>query len=138
MCKVFVDTAAWIALINISDDLHVPAQQVMSALRQQKVQLVTTEFALLEVADALSAPATRSQTAAFVDGLPRLAILRIILASHELLADGWELYKQRLDKDWSLTDCTSFVVMIRERITEAFTSDHHFEQAEFVKLLSSE
>ena len=34
MRKVFVDTAAWIALINISDDLHIPAQQVMSALRQ--------------------------------------------------------------------------------------------------------
>ena len=138
MRKVFVDTAAWIALINISDGLHVPAQQVMSALRQQKARLVTTEFALLEVADALSAPATRSQTAAFVDGLRHLAILRIIPASHELLADGWKLYKQRPDKDWSLTDCTSFVVMRRERITQAFTSDHHFEQAGFVKLLSSE
>lgn len=138
MRKVFVDTAAWIALINISDDLHIPAQQVMTTLCQQKVRLVTTEFALLEVADALSAPATRSQTAAFVDGLRRLAILRILPASHELLAEGWELYKQRPDKDWSLTDCTSFVMMGREQITEAFTSDHHFEQAGFVKLLSSE
>jgi predicted nucleic acid-binding protein len=138
MRKVFVDTAAWIALINISDDLHVPAQQVMGALRQQKVRLVTTEFALLEVADALSSPPIRSQTAAFVDGLRCLTILRIIPASHELLADGWELYKQRPDKDWSLTDCTSFVVMSRERITQAFTSDHDFEQAGFVKLLSSE
>jgi predicted nucleic acid-binding protein len=138
MRKVFVDTAAWIALINISDDLHVPAQQVMSVLRQQKAQLMTTEFVLLEVADALSAPLNRLHTAAFVDGLWRLPVLRIILASHELLADGWELYKQRLDKDWSLTDCTSFVVMMRERITQAFTSDHHFEQAGFVKLLSSE
>ncbi|MBC8265279.1 MAG: type II toxin-antitoxin system VapC family toxin [Anaerolineales bacterium] len=138
MRKVFVDTAAWIALINISDDLHVPAQQVMSALRQQKVRLVTTKFALLEVADALSAPVIRSQTAAFVDGLWCLSVLRIIPASHELLAEGWGLYKQRLDKEWSLTDCISFAVMTRERITQAFTSDHHFEQAGFVKLLSSE
>jgi predicted nucleic acid-binding protein len=138
MHKVFVDTAAWIALINISDGLHVPARQVMSTLRQQQVRLVTTEFALLEVADALSAPTTRSQTAVFVDGLRRLSVLRIIPASRELLADGWELYKQRSDKEWSLTDCTSFVVMMREQITQAFTSDHHFEQAGFVKLLLSE
>jgi predicted nucleic acid-binding protein len=138
MRKVFVDTAAWIALINISDDLHVPARQVMSTLRQQKARLVTTEFVLLEVANALSAPSTRSQTAAFMDDLWRLAILRIIPASHELLADGWELYKQRPDKDWSLTDCTSFVVMTQECIAQAFTSDRHFEQAGFVKLLSSE
>jgi len=42
MRKVFVDTAAWIALININDNLYAPAQQVMSALRQQKTRLVTT------------------------------------------------------------------------------------------------
>jgi predicted nucleic acid-binding protein len=40
MRKVFVDTAAWIALINMSDDLHVPAQKFMGALRQQKVRLM--------------------------------------------------------------------------------------------------
>lgn len=56
MRKVFVDTVAWLALLNISDGLHTPAQQMMHDLRQQNVQLVTTEFVLIEVADALSAP----------------------------------------------------------------------------------
>ena len=41
-------------------------------------------------------------------------------------------------KEWGLTDCTSFVVMMESQITQAFTSDHHFEQAGFEKLLSSE
>ena len=41
----------------------------------------------------------------------------------------------RLDKEWSLTDCVSLAVMEKEQIKEAFTSDHHFEQAGFVKLL---
>ena len=39
------------------------------------------------------------------------------------------LYRSRIDKDWSLTDCLSVVVMERHRLTEARTSDHHFEQA---------
>ena len=69
MRKVFVDTVAWIALINISDGLHTPAQQVMNDLRQQNAQLVTTEFVLIEVADALSAPIVRSHTVAFINGL---------------------------------------------------------------------
>ena len=135
MLKVFVDTAAWIALLNVSDALHSRAKQVMNELIQQNVLLVTTEFVLLEVADALSIPAIRSQTVAFINGLRQLSILEIIPISQTLLVESWTLYSQRLDKEWGLTDCTSFVVMTQEKITQAFTSDRHFEQAGFVKLL---
>ena len=135
MGKVFVDTAAWLALLNVDDALHVRAQQVMNTLRQQRVSLVTTEFVLLEVADALSAPTQRARTVRFINGLRQLTILSIIPAGQSLFADSWTLYSDRLDKDWSLTDCSSFVVMTRGQITQAFTSDHNFEQAGFVKLL---
>lgn len=135
MFKVFVDTVAWIALLNVSDGLHVRAQQVMNSLRQQKVNLVTTEFVLLEVADALSTPVIRTQTVTFINGLRQLTNLQIIPADATLFEDGWTLYSQRPDKEWGLTDCTSFVAMTREQITQAFTSDHHFEQVGFVKLL---
>lgn len=133
--KVFVDTAAWIALANADDELHTRADQIMSDLLTQKTRLVTTEFVLLEVADALTAPNLRANTIQFINRLQQAPILRIIPPSEELLADGWTLYSQRLDKDWGLTDCTSFVVMLSEQITQAFTSDRHFEQAGFVKLL---
>lgn len=135
MDKVFVDTAAWIALLNTSDALHQPAKQVMNQLQQQKAFLVTTEFVLLEVADALSAPAIRTKTIAFINGLRQLNILQILPISQALFANGWQLYSQRPDKEWGLTDCTSFVVMTQEQITIAFTSDHHFQQAGFIKLL---
>ena len=48
---------------------------------------------------------------------------------------GWELYSNRLDKDWGMIDCISFVIMQERNLTEAFTSDHHFEQAGFNVLL---
>lgn len=107
----------------------------MTALDQQQVLYVTTEFVLLEVADALTALAVRSHTVAFLNGLRRWHNLTILPATSALLAAGWALYGQRLDKKWSWTDCTSFVVMAQEQITEAVTSDHHFEQAGFVRLL---
>jgi len=44
-------------------------------------------------------------------------------------------YQERMDKEWGLTDCISFVVMKERKITEAFTSDRHFEQAGFTNLL---
>jgi uncharacterized protein len=136
--QVFVDTAAWIALVNKHDILHLPARQVMDRLRQQKFSLVTTEFVLLEVADALSTPSLRPRTVDFVDSLlqfPQTPVLRVIPVSRDLWLKGWELYKLRMDKEWGLTDCTSFVVMRQEQITQAFTSDRHFAQAGFVNLL---
>jgi len=136
MVKVFVDTTAWIALINANDQLHQQAQTVMTKLRRQKARLVTTEFVLLEVADALSDPGVRSHTVEFIDGLRQVPLLQILSVKQDLLVEGWELYSQRPDKDWGLTDCTSFVVMNRKKIMQAFTSDHDFEQAGFINLMN--
>jgi uncharacterized protein len=90
--KVFVDTAAWLALANIDDELHSSADQIMSELLTQKARLVTTEFVLLEVADALAAPNLRPATIQFINRLRQAPILRIIPVSEDLLANGWTLY----------------------------------------------
>jgi predicted nucleic acid-binding protein len=45
----------------------------------------------------------------------------------ELLLRGLELYQSRPDKDWGLTDCVSFIVMKEQGLTEALTTDRHFE-----------
>ena len=133
--KVFVDTAAWIALLNSRDAYHAPALKVMATLRQQNVLLITTEFVLLEVADALSQPSLRAQTINFIEGLSQFSALKVIPIDRSIWLKGWTLYKQREDKDWGLTDCISFVTMAQEKVIRAFTSDRHFEQAGFINLL---
>jgi uncharacterized protein len=135
LTKVFVDTAAWIALLNVRDALHQQANDVMDKLVRLKTPLVITEFVLLEVADALCTPASRGQTVSFINSLRQLESVKIICVSQQLLDEGWAFYSQRPDQDWGLTDCISFVVMTQEGITQAFTSDRHFQQAGFVKLL---
>jgi uncharacterized protein len=47
----------------------------------------------------------------------------------------FDLFNHRPDKDWSLTDCVSFVVMDDMGLREALSPDHHFEQAGFAILL---
>ena len=104
-------------------------------LQQDNCSLVTSSFVLLEVADALTTPKVRSQTVNFINRLGNLSGLKIIPISQSLFDRGWQLYSHRLDKDWGLTDCISFVIMQQEGITIAFTSDKHFEQAGFTRLL---
>src|SRR5688500_16685843 len=70
--------------------------------------------------------------------LNRNARVRVIAASSALLQRGLELYATRPDKDWSLTDCISFVVMRDEGISDAATGDHHFAQAGFNALFISD
>jgi predicted nucleic acid-binding protein len=135
MPTVLVDTAAWIALVNTRDELHNRAAQTMAELRRRNVALVTTEFVLLEVANALCTSAWRAKGVKLIDGFRAVSNLRIIPADTMLLAEGWELYRSRLDKEWSLTDCISIVILQKELIQQVFSSDHHFEQAGFVKLL---
>jgi len=108
---------------------------MMAELRRRKVSLMTTEFVLLEVANALCTSAWRAKAVKLIDGFRSLPDLRIIPADTILLAEGWELYRSRPDKEWSLTDCTSIVVVQKEHIEQVFTSDHHFEQAGFVTVL---
>jgi predicted nucleic acid-binding protein len=104
-------------------------------LQQGNCGLVTSDFVLLEVADALTAPKVRSQTIKFINRLKTLSGLQVFPLSQSLFDAGWQLYSQRLDKDWGLTDCISFVIMQQQGITVAFTSDRHFEQASFTRLL---
>ena len=56
-------------------------------------------------------------------------------ASQGLWERGVALHAARQDKEWSLTDCLSFVVTQERGIREALTGDHHFEQAGFGVLL---
>lgn len=133
--SVFIDTSALIALIDSSDSLHKQAGIAMSQLSKSKSRMVTTEFVLMEVANALSRQPFRKYAIDYLNGLRHIKAISIIPASTELVHKGWLLYCERSDKEWSLTDCISFDVMMTAGITKAFTSDHHFEQAGFTKLI---
>lgn len=90
---------------------------------------------LTEVANALSARRFRAEFLSLLDDLEANQNVVIVAPDPQIFREGVELYRSRADKDWSLTDCISFVVMNREGLTEALTGDHDFEQAGFKTLL---
>ena len=131
MSAFFADTFYFLAVVNEQDAAHGKALR----FEPSDVSLVTTSWVLTEVGDALSAPENREVFLKLLDVLHESPDASIIAASEELFERGVELYRQRPDKDWSLTDCISFVVMADEGLTEALTGDRHFEQAGFRALL---
>jgi predicted nucleic acid-binding protein len=131
MNAVFADTFFFLALLNERDEAHARALHYEANM----AQLVTTAWILTEVADAFSAPENRHAFLRLWDTLRESSDARIIRPTSELFDRGLELFRQRPDKEWSLTDCISFVVMRDEKIADALTGDHHFEQAGFRALL---
>ncbi len=89
----------------------------------------------MEVADALAESESRARIREFIVLLRQSPACEVVAASRDLLDRALGLYHQHADKEWTLTDCTSFVVMREREITTALTADHHFEQAGFVSLL---
>ena len=133
MKAVFADTFYFLALLNRRDPAHARAVAVS---RTRDLALVTTEFVLLELADALCQPHQRDEVLAIGTLMETDPACRLIRASTELLARGKKLWRERPDKEWQLTDCISFVVMEDEGFREALTGDRHFEQAGFKALLA--
>src|SRR5688572_33488905 len=132
MKVVFVDTFYFLALLNERDPAH---ERAIAASREPERSFLTTEFVLLELADALSKPPLREEFKAVYRLVQSAALFRVVPASSELIRRGLALYSERGDKEWQLTDCISFVVMTGEQITDALTGDRHFEQAGFKALL---
>lgn len=132
MKAVFADAFYFVALLNRADQHHA---KTIAAARELCSNLVTTEWVLAEVADALASSASRRLAVTFIYDLSQDPKVKIIPASTDFFQRGLQLYEKRRDKQWSLTDCISFVTMQDENLTDALTGDEHFTQAGFKALL---
>jgi predicted nucleic acid-binding protein len=130
--EVFADTFFFLALLSRDATARGRVEQVSSGIRKRTV---VTGFVLMEVANALCARSHRRSYVALARRLTSSPHVVLVPASQDLLERGQALYASRPDKDWSLTDCTSFVVMQDRGITDVLTGDRHFEQAGFAALL---
>lgn len=132
MNRVFADSHSFFAIFNPNDAAHAKAVDLG---RRHRGPLVTTAWVLTEVADGLASTPRRHIFRRLIEDLEANRANLIVPPNAETFERGVELYHARPDKEWSLTDCISFVVMAEERIADALTGDHHFEQAGFHALL---
>ena len=133
--KVFLDTAYAIALSVETDEFHDKALRLADQIEDQKVTLVTTRAILLEIGNALSKAYFRKAAVALLDSLENDRNVTIVPFTQELYTTAFQLFQTRMDKEWGMIDCVSFVVMKQYGISESLTTDQHFQQAGFTALL---
>lgn len=132
MNYLFVDTFYLLALLHPADEAH---EKALLLARTHRATFVSTQWVLTEVADGCADPIDRVRIADFPAVFERQTNVTIVPASDDWFHRGMNRYRDRPDKEWSLTDCISFLVMEDLAISQALTGDHHFEQAGFIALL---
>ena len=137
MSGYFADAGYWIALINPDDELHASAVEYESLLKSAREQIVTTQLALNEVLNPRSG-STRQRRQDAVSLVNRILAdpqITVIPQTPEQFSAALAMLAHRLEREWSITDCASFLAMEEAGIWEALSGDRHFEQAGFAALL---
>ncbi|NOT49200.1 MAG: type II toxin-antitoxin system VapC family toxin [Acidobacteria bacterium] len=131
---MFIDTSGWLCFLDNRDERHGRAAELFrSARRVLTHSLVIAELVPLCESRRFS----RNTALSFVESLLSDPSIEIVWVDEELTKRGIELLMSRSDKEWSLCDGVSFLVMSEHKVTEVLSTDRHFEQAGFVKLLES-
>jgi predicted nucleic acid-binding protein len=134
MKQIFADTFYWIALLNPKDDWHqIALNYAHNCINDQ---LITTDGIIDEILNYASCRGTimRQKALLMCTQMLREKTIQVISYTPELRQLGFELYKQRSDKGYSITDCISMVIMQQMDIFEVLTHDKHFTQEGFIIL----
>lgn len=131
MVEVFADTSGWATFF------HARAAAVMRQWQAEGARVVTTNYVLAELVALFNNPLRmpHAHQVRIIESIKTAPWVQVVHIDPTLDEQAWTLLKTRADKDWSLVDCASFVVMRHRGISEALTTDRHFEQAGFRRLL---
>jgi uncharacterized protein len=132
MTIYFADTSFWVALVDRRDVYHAKA---LEWSLNAGGGILTTDAVLLETANTFSRPDWRDKAIALINHVRARDDVEVLSCAGTIWDQGWQLFSNRLDKSWSLTDCISFEVMRERGLSDALAADAHFRQAGFSALL---
>lgn len=134
---VFVDSSAFLALADSSDEHHNSAACLQGDLARQRRRFVTTDYIVDETVTLLLVRHSHAVAAEFLNTARGSGYLQLEWTTVDRFNAAANLFMRHGDKDWSFTDCVSFALMRELKIQDSFTTDHHFIQAGFNSLLKA-
>jgi len=130
---IFVDTSAWLALVDSHDRLHGRAIEVNRRLSTGEFgKQVTTNYVLSETLTLIRRRLGLRQAVALSDTIEAGHEVRVLWIEAVHHREAVRFMAAHANKEWSVTDCASFVVMQAMTIRHAFTFDKDFAQAGFL------
>ena len=136
---IFVDSGAWIGLLNPKDQHYNVAVTIYNRLKNQRVAIVTTDYVIDETITRLRYDVSHLAAVKFLDFINRVEeqnVLTVVSIDSALFQEAVELFRQYDSVRFSFTDCTSFAVCRKNQISEAFAFDEHFAIMEIALLRS--
>lgn len=130
--SIFIDTGAWVAIADSSDQYSEEAGRLYTDLILKRVQIVTSDLVLVETFNLLLRTIGNAATISFESKLKAIPFLKTVPITAVDWERAWKILAKYADKDFSFTDCTSFALMERLKIKTAFAFDAHFRQFGFV------
>ncbi len=126
--RIFVDTAAFIALVDTSDSNHKAEKKCYLEIIQPGNRLVSSNFVICETLNYLRTRISYKVAIEFRESTYKSSILEIIPITLDIEEAAYKIFKKYKDKKFSFTDCTSFAFMDKKKIKKVFSFDHHFTQ----------
>ena len=135
MKRVFVDTGAWIGVAVARDQTHEAAAARARHLAETKAPLLTTNYVLTETYTRIRYDDGHAKALAFdalIRGLIRRRQLSVAWITAPIHEEAVDLFRRSADQEFSIVDCTSFVVARRRGVREVFGFDRHFATMGFL------
>jgi predicted nucleic acid-binding protein len=126
---IFVDSSAWIAIIDTADNNHSDARAYYLDLIGDRTRLVTSAFVLAETYTNLRYFLGHYRAVQFnrlVADSQANGALKILWVEPRSFDAAWKIFEKYSDQEFSFTDCTSFVLMRENKIARAFAFDDDF------------
>jgi predicted nucleic acid-binding protein len=129
---IFLDTSGLLCLHHVDEPQHSDTLTFFGAAGPK----ITHDYVLAEfVTLAMVRGLPRRQTLAYVSALIAHPEVEVVWVDEPLYRQALHLLEAQADKRYSLCDAVSFVLMAQRRMRDALTTDHHFEQGGYVRLL---
>lgn len=129
--KIFVDTSAWLAMNDKSDQHHEETETRAALVRTKRIEMITSDYVIDESLTIIRMRVSHQAAVLFGESVLKSGIVTIADVKLEDRLAAWELFRKYSDKEFSFTDCTSFVLMKKMKLHLSFTFDTHFTQMGF-------
>ncbi|MBU4223591.1 MAG: type II toxin-antitoxin system VapC family toxin [Euryarchaeota archaeon] len=134
---IFVDTSAFLAIVNEKDNNHAAAIQFLDEIKNGKIRIrkiITSDYIIDETLTRIRYSVGHKEAVEWGKDILASKVIEKMEIEVELFRSAWELFRTYDDKKLSFTDCTSFALMKKRGIEKVFSFDEDFKRPGFILL----